>query len=65
MYDEARQSGKFPAGSYLLSNPAEYFAMMASVYLYGSAAREPFARDSIRIKQPRMYERLVKEFGKP
>jgi hypothetical protein len=62
-YDQAKQSGKFPAESYMLSSNAEYFAMMASVFLHGSAVREPFGRDSIRVKQPAMYEWLVKEFG--
>ena len=63
MYEQARASGKFPAGSYMLSNRGEYFAMMSSVFLHGSAARDPFARDSIRLKQPDMYAWLVREFG--
>jgi len=62
-YEQAKKSGKFPAGSYMLSNHSEYFAMMASVFLHGSAMREPFGRDSIRAKQPAMYNWLVKEFG--
>ena len=62
-YDQAKQGGKFPADSYLLSNNAEYFAMMVSVFLHGSAMREPFGRDSIRVKQPVMYDWLLKEFG--
>jgi hypothetical protein len=64
LYEQARTGGKFPADSYMLSNPREYFAMMTSVYLYGSAARDPFARDSIRVKQPDMYAWLVKTFGR-
>jgi len=63
LYDQARKSGKFPADSYMLSNTPEYFAMMTSVFLHGSAMRDPFSRDSIRIKQPAMYAWLVKEFG--
>ena len=63
-YEQAQKSGKFPAGSYMLSNHPEYFAMMASVFLHGSAMRDPFARDSIRVKQPDMYAWLVKEFGR-
>lgn len=62
-YDQAKQGGKFPGDSYMLSNNAEYFAMMASVFLHGSAVREPFGRDSIRVKQRAMYDWLVKEFG--
>ena len=64
MFEQARTSGKFPADSYMLSNVAEYFAMMSSVFLHGSAARDPFARDSIRLKQPDMYAWLVREFGR-
>jgi hypothetical protein len=63
-YEQARGSGKFPADSYMLSNNGEYFAMMTSVFLNGSAMREPFGRDSIRVKQPAMYAWLVKEFGR-
>ena len=63
-YDQAKKSGKFPADSYMLSSNPEYFAMMASVFLHGSALRDPFARDSIRVKQPAMYDWLVKEFGR-
>jgi hypothetical protein len=63
-YEQAKQSGKFPADSYMLSNTGVYFAMMTSVFLHGSAMREPFRRDSIRVKQPAMYDWLVKEFGR-
>jgi hypothetical protein len=63
-YEQAKQSGKFPGDSYMLSNHAEYFAMMTSVFLHGSAMREPFGRDSIRAKQPAMYDWLVTEFGR-
>jgi len=63
-HQQAKDSGKFPADSYLLSNNGEYFAMMTSVFLHGSAMREPFGRDSIRVKQPALYDWLVKEFGR-
>jgi hypothetical protein len=63
LYQEAGASHRFPASSYMLSNVAEYFGMVASVYLHGSAARDPFARDSIRIKQPNAYRWLENEFG--
>jgi len=61
--EEARTSGQFPAGSYMLTNPAEYFAMMSSVYLHGTAARDPFTREAIKEKQPDCYQWMVKEFG--
>jgi hypothetical protein len=63
LFDQARSSGQFPAGSYMLSSVGEYFAMMASVYLHGTAARDPFTRDAIKQKQPDCYSWLVKEFG--
>jgi hypothetical protein len=62
-YEQAKQSGKFPGDSYMLSTNSEYFAMMTSVFMHGSAARDPFVRDSIRVKQQAMYDWLVKEFG--
>lgn len=64
LYEQAKQSGKFPGDSYMLSTTPEYFAMMTSVFLHGSAARDPFVRDSIRVKQPAMFDWLVKEFGR-
>lgn len=63
LFDQARSNGQFPAGSYMLSSVGEYFAMMASVYLHGTAARDPFTRDAIKQKQPDCYNWLVKEFG--
>jgi hypothetical protein len=63
LYQQARTSGQFPVGSYMLGNPSEYFAMMASVYLHGTAARDPFTREAIKQKQPDCYDWLVKEFG--
>jgi hypothetical protein len=63
LYQQARTGGQFPANSYMLSNVVEYFAMMASVYLHGSAARDPFTRQAIQEKQPDCYQWLLKEFG--
>ena len=63
LFEQARTGGRFPASAYMLSNVAEYFAMMSSVYLHGAAARDPLTRQAIREKQPDCYEWLVKEFG--
>lgn len=63
LLEQARTGGQFPAGSYMLINPAEYFAMMSSVYLHGTAARDPFTREAIKQKQPDCYQWMVKEFG--
>jgi len=64
LFAAAKSSGRFPADAYMLSRPGEYFAVMASVYLHGTVDQEPYARDSIRVKQPAMYDWLVKEFGR-
>jgi hypothetical protein len=63
LYEQAKASGNFPADSYMLSRVGEYFAMMSSVYLHGSAARDPFTRDAIKQKQPDFYAWMLKEFG--
>ena len=55
LYHAAVASGKWPADAYMLSNVNEYFAMMTSVYLFGSAARAPLTRDEIRKLQPDCY----------
>jgi hypothetical protein len=63
LLEQARLGGQFPVGSYMLTNPAEYFAMVSSVYLHGTAARDPFTRQAIKEKQPDCYQWMVKEFG--
>ncbi len=62
-YDRARTAQLYPANEYLLSNHREFFAMTASVFLYGRAAREPFTRSNLKQKQPIYYEYLVRLFG--
>ena len=63
LYRQAKAREVFAADAYVLSNVREYFAMMASVYLNGSAGREPFTRENIRVTQPDCYEWLEREFG--
>jgi len=63
LYEQAKASGQFPADSYMLSRVGEYFAMMGSVYLHGSAARDPFTRQAVKEKQPEFYAWMEKEFG--
>ena len=63
-YQRARDTpGLFPAHSYMLSNVNEYFAMTASVFLHGSAARDPSTRANLKTKQPVYYQWLEKVFG--
>lgn len=62
-YDQARASGDFPAKSYMLSNVAEFFAMTASVALWGAAARPPHTRERLRAVMPVYYDWLAEQFG--
>ncbi len=62
-YAEAKSSGHYPAGAYMLSNPVEFFAMTASVVLAGRAARPPFDRATVRRNSPRLYAFIVRQFG--
>ncbi|MDH4746015.1 hypothetical protein OMP43_18470 [Sphingomonas sp. CBMAI 2297] len=62
-YREAQASGRWQAQAYMLTNPFEFFAMMASVVLHGTAARPPFRRENVKAKAPEPYAFIVKEFG--
>lgn len=64
-YEEAVSRNVWPSGSYMLKNPAEFFAMTASCYLYGTVARPPFTRQAIRTAQPDYYAYLERLFGPP
>ncbi len=63
-YDEAKASGAFPAKAYMLTNRGEYFAMVGSVYLHGSAARDPFTRKQLCAKQKDVCEWMEATFMK-
>jgi hypothetical protein len=62
-YAEARNGGVYPAGSYVLRNPMEFFAVTASLYLSGHVDRPPFDRETLRARQPRYYAWLGRLFG--
>jgi hypothetical protein len=62
-YQQALSGGRYPRDSYMLSNPEEYFAMVASVFLDGWSPRDPYVRDSILVKQPECYRFLGTVFG--
>ena len=61
-YEQAKRSGRFPPRSYMLKNPVEFFAMCASVVLWGRAARPPSTREAVREALPDMYDWIVREF---
>ncbi|MEA2689783.1 MAG: hypothetical protein QOD51_2390 [Candidatus Eremiobacteraeota bacterium] len=62
-YDEARNGGLYPARSYVLVNPMEFFAVTGSLYLSGHVDRPPGDRETLRARQPRYYAWLGQLFG--
>ena len=59
--------GLWPDDSYMMSNDREFFAVTASVYLFGNIERPPYSRSQLREKQPRYYQWLAALFddGRP
>jgi len=47
----------------VLTNNREFFAVTASLYLWGYVARPPNNRETLRLKQPYYYDWLGKLFG--
>lgn len=62
-YDKAKAEGRYPPHSYMLTRPFEFYAMMASVILYGRASRPPLLRAIVAQKSPEMYAWIVEDFG--
>lgn len=60
-YNHAKDGQLFPAEAYLMTNEREFFAVTASVFLYGNDG--PITRSNIREKQPDYYNYLVYVFG--
>jgi hypothetical protein len=52
----------WPKDSYMMSNAHEFFAVTASVYLYGDIPRPPESRKQLRDKQPQYYQWLAELF---
>ena len=63
LYAEAKSIPAFAPKSHMMSNAAEYFACVATTYLYGVTAQEPFRREKIRQQQPRCFDFLKRSFG--
>ncbi|MGR9211977.1 hypothetical protein [Rhizobium leguminosarum] len=57
----------WPGDSYMMSNGHEFFAVTASVYLFGDIDRPPYSRSQLREQQPRYYQWLATLFddGRP
>ena len=64
-YGRAKEGGVYPARSYVLMNPGEFFAMTASAFLHGRLAREPFTHNEMRRNQPAYDRYLARLFGTP
>jgi hypothetical protein len=62
-YGRAKNNALYPANEYLMRNPKEFFAVTASLYLWGNVDREPHTRQNLKAKQPIYYEWLGKLFG--
>ncbi len=60
-YRLAKGGNLYPADTYLMANAREFFAVTASVFLYGNDG--PFSRANLREKQPDYYKYLVFLFG--
>lgn len=62
-YDLAKSQQLYPADAYVVTNEREFFAVTASVFLYGKADKDPFTRAKMKEKQPDYYRYLVWLFG--
>ncbi len=62
-YDTALRGALYPADAYVLKNVQEFFAVTASLYLWGNVDRPPHDRQTLREKQPVYYRWLGELFG--
>ena len=62
-YNNARRGQLYPPGAYVLKNNKEFFAVTASLYLWGYVARPPNDRATLKAKQPIYYAWLGKLFA--
>lgn len=62
-YKDAKGAQLYPPNSYVMTNEKEFFAVTASVFLYGKADQPPVTRSTIKQKQPELYKYFVWLFG--
>lgn len=62
-FEAAKARPAFPANAYMFKDVGEFFAMCASVVLWGKAARPPGTRANVKQRLPLMYDWIVSEFG--
>jgi hypothetical protein len=53
----------YKSGAYVTKDVQEYFAVTASLYLWGHVDRPPFTRDNLKGRQPDYYAWLGQLFG--
>ncbi len=58
-YNQAKSKQLYPADAYLMTNQEEFFAVTASVFLYGKDDKPPFTRSNLKQMQPDYYKYLV------
>ncbi len=63
-YEMALARYRMNKSEYFLSNEKEFFAVTASIYLYGAIKRPPFDRKTIQSTQPLYWKFLEGLFGK-
>lgn len=63
-HEMALQRYRMGRSEYFLSNEKEFFAVTASIYLYGPIKRAPFDRKTIQTAQPLFWQYLEGLFGK-
>jgi hypothetical protein len=64
MYAQAASKNVLPKDEYAMSNPQEFFAVTASVFLAGKGSlHEPKTRAQLKEKLPKYYKFLVELFG--
>jgi hypothetical protein len=62
-YNRARDGRRYPADAYVLKNVQEFFAVTASLYLWGHVDRPPSTREKLKAAQPAYYAWLGQLFG--
>lgn len=62
-YANARDGGFYPPRAYVLKNVQEFFAVTASLYLWGNVDRPPHDRKTLHDNQPVYYKWLADLFG--
>jgi hypothetical protein len=62
-FGRAQGSEAYPKDAYVLKNVQEFFAVTASLYLWGNVDRPPHTRDKLKAAQPVYYAWLGQQFG--